>query len=68
MERWSWRASTEALVGFYELARAVHERFDRPRRRARALSGRGVRPVGAGRATGSTVGAPSTIRTRTSAP
>jgi hypothetical protein len=33
MERWSWRASTESLVGFYELALAVHGRFDRPGRR-----------------------------------
>jgi glycosyltransferase involved in cell wall biosynthesis len=32
MERWSWRAATEALVGFYELAQAVHGRFERPRR------------------------------------
>jgi glycosyltransferase involved in cell wall biosynthesis len=28
MERWSWRASTEGLVRYYELARAVHGRFD----------------------------------------
>ena len=28
MERWSWRASTEGLVEHYELARAVHARFD----------------------------------------
>jgi glycosyltransferase involved in cell wall biosynthesis len=28
MERWSWRASTEGLVKHYELARAVHARFD----------------------------------------
>jgi glycosyltransferase involved in cell wall biosynthesis len=34
MERWSWRAATESLVRFYELARAVHVRFDRPDRPA----------------------------------
>ncbi|MFN2322819.1 MAG: glycosyltransferase family 4 protein [Trueperaceae bacterium] len=28
MERWSWRAATEGLVEHYELARAVHARFD----------------------------------------
>jgi glycosyltransferase involved in cell wall biosynthesis len=28
MEQWSWRASTEGLVRHYELARAVHARFD----------------------------------------
>ena len=30
MERWSWRASTEALVGYYEKACEVHARFDPP--------------------------------------
>lgn len=30
MERWSWRASTEALVGYYEKAWDVHERFEPP--------------------------------------
>ena len=30
MEKWSWRASTEKLIGFYELARSVHRRFDPP--------------------------------------
>ncbi len=30
MEHWSWRASTEGLVEHYELARAVHARFDPP--------------------------------------
>ncbi len=30
MERWSWRAATEALVGYYEKAREVHARFDPP--------------------------------------
>lgn len=28
MERWSWRAATEALVRYYEEARAVHRRFE----------------------------------------
>jgi glycosyltransferase involved in cell wall biosynthesis len=28
MEQWSWRAATEGLVRYYELARAVHARFD----------------------------------------
>lgn len=28
MERWSWRAATEGLVEHYELARAVHARFE----------------------------------------
>ncbi|HZW27029.1 MAG TPA: glycosyltransferase [Trueperaceae bacterium] len=32
MEQVSWRAATEALVGFYELARKVHARFDPPSR------------------------------------
>jgi glycosyltransferase involved in cell wall biosynthesis len=35
MERWSWRAATEALVDFYRLATEVHERFDRPGRASR---------------------------------
>ena len=30
MERWSWRASTEALVRYYQLAREVHGRFEPP--------------------------------------
>ncbi len=30
MERWSWRAATEALVDYYEKAREVHARFDPP--------------------------------------
>lgn len=30
MERWSWRESTVKLVHYYELARAVHRRFDPP--------------------------------------
>jgi glycosyltransferase involved in cell wall biosynthesis len=30
MERWSWRAATEALVAYYELAREVHRRFEPP--------------------------------------
>jgi glycosyltransferase involved in cell wall biosynthesis len=37
MERWSWRAATEALVDFYRLAAAVHRRFDRPGRRNRPI-------------------------------
>lgn len=28
MERWSWRAATEALVDYYTLAREVHARFE----------------------------------------
>jgi len=32
MEKHSWRAATEALVGFYELAIKVHRRFDPPSR------------------------------------
>jgi glycosyltransferase involved in cell wall biosynthesis len=34
MERWSWRAATEALIGYYQLAQEVHRRFEPP------LSGR----------------------------
>ena len=30
MERWSWRAATETLVHYYELAREVHARFEPP--------------------------------------
>ncbi len=30
MERWSWRASTEALVDYYQKACEVHARFDPP--------------------------------------
>lgn len=32
MERWSWRAATEALLGFYRKATLVHRRFDPPSR------------------------------------
>lgn len=32
MERWSWRASTEALLTFYERARTIHRRYDPPSR------------------------------------
>lgn len=32
MERWSWRASTEALLGFYQKAMQVHRRYDPPSR------------------------------------
>ncbi len=32
MERWSWRASTEALLSFYERARTIHKRYDPPSR------------------------------------
>jgi glycosyltransferase involved in cell wall biosynthesis len=28
MEKWSWKAATEKLVDYYELARQVHKRFD----------------------------------------
>jgi glycosyltransferase involved in cell wall biosynthesis len=31
-ERWSWRASTETLVGYYDQARRIHHRFDPPSR------------------------------------
>jgi glycosyltransferase involved in cell wall biosynthesis len=30
MERWSWRASTEALLTFYERAATIHRRYDPP--------------------------------------
>jgi glycosyltransferase involved in cell wall biosynthesis len=30
MEKWSWRAATEKLVDYYELAKQVHKRFDPP--------------------------------------
>jgi glycosyltransferase involved in cell wall biosynthesis len=30
MERWSWRASTEALLEHYRRAQLVHRRFDPP--------------------------------------
>lgn len=51
MERWSWRASTEALVRFYAKAHEVHDRFEPPsdarrardRRRDRAASRRQMR-------------------------
>ncbi|MEM6431747.1 MAG: glycosyltransferase [Deinococcota bacterium] len=29
-EAWGWRASTETLVGYYERARRIHQRFDPP--------------------------------------
>ena len=29
-EQWSWKAATEKLVDYYELARQVHKRFDPP--------------------------------------
>lgn len=32
MESYSWRASTERLVEFYELARTIHRRYDPPSR------------------------------------
>lgn len=32
MERWSWRASSEALLTFYERARTIHRRYDPPSR------------------------------------
>ncbi len=32
MERWSWRASTEALLTFYERALTIHRRYDPPSR------------------------------------
>lgn len=32
MERWSWRASTDALLGYYEKAMQVHRRYDPPSR------------------------------------
>jgi glycosyltransferase involved in cell wall biosynthesis len=30
MEQWSWRASTEKLLEFYERARTIHRRYDPP--------------------------------------
>ncbi|ADI15064.1 glycosyltransferase [Truepera radiovictrix] len=30
MERWSWRAATEALLTFYERAATIHRRYDPP--------------------------------------
>ncbi len=30
MEQWNWQAATQKLVSYYELARAVHARFDPP--------------------------------------
>jgi glycosyltransferase involved in cell wall biosynthesis len=30
MEKWGWRASTQRLVDYYELARTIHRRFDPP--------------------------------------
>ena len=30
MERWSWRASTERVLEFYDLARTIHRRYDPP--------------------------------------
>lgn len=35
MEGLSWRASTERLLGYYALARAVHQRYDPPAARLR---------------------------------
>jgi glycosyltransferase involved in cell wall biosynthesis len=32
MERYSWRASTEKLVEYYELAKTIHRRYDPPSR------------------------------------
>jgi glycosyltransferase involved in cell wall biosynthesis len=32
MERYSWRASTEKLVEYYELAQTIHRRYDPPSR------------------------------------
>ena len=32
MERWSWQASSEALLTFYERARTIHRRYDPPSR------------------------------------
>ncbi len=30
MEKWSWRASTEKLIDYYQLARTIHRRYDPP--------------------------------------
>lgn len=30
MEKWSWRASTQKVVDYYELAKQVHKRYDPP--------------------------------------
>ncbi len=48
MERWSWRASTEALVAYYRKAREVHARFEPPSdaRAARQTRGTTVGPRG----------------------
>lgn len=55
MEGWSWRAATEALVGYYELAREVHARFEPDLRRRRRRYRRGT-----------TSGPPATSNTSTS--
>jgi glycosyltransferase involved in cell wall biosynthesis len=52
MERWSWRASTEALVRYYEKAYEVHDRFEPPsdarqRRGRRQIRGTTRGPAGA---------------------
>jgi len=52
MERWSWRAATERLVHYYQLAREVHARFEPPgdhhgrRRRRRYRLGTTTGPRG----------------------
>lgn len=38
MELWSWRASTEKLLDYYDLAGAVKSRFDTPGERTRPVS------------------------------
>jgi len=58
MERWSWRAATEALVGYYELAREVHARFEPP------SDGHGTRRARQTR--GTTTGPPGVAKTSTS--
>ena len=30
MEKWSWRASTERVLEYYDLARTIHRRYDPP--------------------------------------
>jgi glycosyltransferase involved in cell wall biosynthesis len=50
MERWSWRAATEALIGYYQLAQEVHRRFE-PALAERSQRGRGRLPPRAPRLT-----------------
>jgi glycosyltransferase involved in cell wall biosynthesis len=64
MERWSWRAATEGLVRFYELAGEVHGRFEPPgdTPRARRLGRR------RGHTRGTTTGPRGPVQTSTPMP